>query len=376
MFPLFTHISQVFAGPVSESVPSSITGFAHRQSRSDSIASFTYFQERESSPDWLEEDEIIDQSDVDSVDSKFLEDEQDTPSVSLERRRSSGFSRRSVEDPLLYRNDSTRTDSVGFERDNRTNQKIYVISEDLTIVVAGFRTSSARYSLYIILCTITLGLGFLLLRWLPRWRVRLIGSPKALRDCPWVAVEVRFPSRQKKSKGATKASQTQGGDFTVHDVSRSNYGHSLSTVFGSMKRDSSRAYDEDDDPVMPYLRFLDYRYMRFWFHPLKDKFVLGTNWKDPKWVEVRSMRAGLNGEERHRREQVFGRNEIDIQQKSIPQILIDEVTKKYYVLPKVISHAFRPFIPSIFSKLRVSLSGLSMNITIMPFVSSFCRFSA
>ena len=74
------------------------------------------------------------------------------------------------------------------------------------------------------------------------------------------------------------------------------------------------------------LRFLDYRYIRFYYHPLKDKFVLCTNWKDPSWSDVRSIRAGLDNDERYRREQVFGKNEIDIEQKSIPQLLVDEVS--------------------------------------------------
>lgn len=54
-------ISKVFAGPMSESVPSSITGFAHARSRADSTASFTYMPESEESSDWAEEEAIIDQ---------------------------------------------------------------------------------------------------------------------------------------------------------------------------------------------------------------------------------------------------------------------------------------------------------------------------
>lgn len=77
--------------------------------------------------------------------------------------------------------------------------------------------------------------------------------------------------------------------------------------------------------MMTHLRFLDYRYIRFCFHPLRDKFVLCSNWKDPKWTDVRSVRGGLDGDERYRRELVFGQNQIDIQQKSIPQLLVDEV---------------------------------------------------
>lgn len=83
--------------------------------------------------------------------------------------------------------------------------------------------------------------------------------------------------------------------------------------------------DEDDDPIMSTLRFLDYRYMRFCFHPLKDKFMLCSNWKDSSWTNVKSLRFGLDSDERYRREQIFGKNQINIEQKTIPQLLVDEV---------------------------------------------------
>ena len=88
-------------------------------------------------------------------------------------------------------------------------------------------------------------------------------------------------------------------------------------------------YDEDEDPVVSRLRFLDYRYIRFCFHPLEDKFILCSNWKDPSWTDVKSVRTGLDSDERHKREQVFGKNVIDIQEKSISQLLIDEVCLSY-----------------------------------------------
>lgn len=112
----------------------------------------------------------------------------------------------------------------------------------------------------------------------------------------------------------------------MQTVIKERYGHSISTVFGSeAEKTHFRAFDEDDDPVMLHLRLLDYRYIRFCFHPLRDRFVLSSNWKDPSWTDVKSIRVGLDGDERHQREQVFGMNLIDIQQKSVPQLLIDEV---------------------------------------------------
>lgn len=181
---------EVFAGPMGESVPTSVSSFAHRRGRADSTASFTYYQEDIEEPiQASDESAIVD----DESDFQFQEDD----SVDLEagelapmRRVSTSQSREdSVHDRLL-RSDSARTDASGTAKGHRTNQKIYVVTEDLTIVVAGFQTSALGYALYTTICVCTFGLGYLLFRWLPRWQVRIIGTPAPLHSCTWVVVEV------------------------------------------------------------------------------------------------------------------------------------------------------------------------------------------
>ena len=97
------------------------------------------------------------------------------------------------------------------------------------------------------------------------------------------------------------------------------------------------------------------------------------------------MRDGLDADDRDSREHVFGKNVIDIQQKSIPQLLVDEVSTSghryfffffFFSLPSLADMVFfffffwkRPFIHSTFSKLPVSLFGHWMNIIIMPSAS-------
>ena len=112
----------------------------------------------------------------------------------------------------------------------------------------------------------------------------------------------------------------------MQDVQCKEYGRSLSTVFTSSEKQYTIADDDDDDPILDELRILDYRYIRFSFHPIKDRFVLSNSWKDPMWTDVRSIRVGIDGEEKEMRELVFGKNLIDIEQKSIPQLLMDEVS--------------------------------------------------
>ena len=179
---------EVFSGPMGESVPTSVSSFAHRRGRADSMASFTYYQNGEE--DVLQpsdESAIVD----DESELRFEEDSADLEAgeLSTMRRTSSGHSRASVHDRLL-RSDSTRTEGSNLGRGHRTSQKIYIVTEDLTIVVAGFQTSTIGFAVYVTICVLTLGLGYLLFRWLPRWQVRMTGSPKPLRDCSWVVIEV------------------------------------------------------------------------------------------------------------------------------------------------------------------------------------------
>ena len=184
---------EVFAGPMGESVPTSVTSFAHRRGRADSTASFTYYQEEDDEPVQASDESAI----IDEDEYEFQDQFQEDDSVDLEtgeqdplRRTSTNQSRdASVHDRLL-RSDSAKTDVSITGKNNKTSQKIYVVTEDLTIVVAGFRTSALGSALYITLCVFTFGLAYLLLRWFPKWQVRLTGTPCPLRECSWVVVEV------------------------------------------------------------------------------------------------------------------------------------------------------------------------------------------
>lgn len=215
-------------------------------------------------------------------------------------------SRDSVHHRLLRR-DSGVSAGSGYIA-NRHNQKLYMENEDLYIAIAGFRTSRFGFVIYCLLCLVTGGVAWLLFRWLPRWHVKLIGKTAPLRDCQWVVVE------------------NQWNEMAIVDVNSRPYGRSLSTVFGSPTKKGSYAMGEEHDPIIRDLRMIDYRYVRLFFHPVKDKLMLCTGWKDPLWSNVREIRAGIDSEEKTHRDVVFGDNLIDIEQKSWFRLLVDEVS--------------------------------------------------
>ncbi|KAI1075240.1 hypothetical protein F5B20DRAFT_560528 [Whalleya microplaca] len=320
---------ELFSGPMAESLPTSLSAFSHRRQRADSTTSFTsfaYYNEEENEPEpgvvYGEYGAVS--FDVDEIPFGLEEDEEDveeSPGADLEsrssysdyamRRRSSTQSRGSVHARLL-RSDSAATDASA-RGHGRVSQKLHMVNEDLTIVIAGFRTRKVGYAAYIFMCIATLGLAYLVLRWLPRWRVKLVGEPCPLHDSQWVVLE------------------NQWGEMAVLKVQSQPYGRPLSTVFGAPEKMFAQLLEDDADPLIPTLRALDYRYVRLFFHPLKDKFVICNGWKDPTWTSIRPLRSGLDGDEKDQRARVFGPNLIDIEQKSILQLLVDEVFHPFYV---------------------------------------------
>jgi cation-transporting ATPase 13A2 len=322
---------EVFSGPLGESLPTSISSFAHRRRRADSIASFAYFEEEEEEePEQEQGDQNGDVHDNEELNERDIYDYgRDEHSRASLRRKSS------AEEPLLSSDDSRRSSSQGGEfhpgtlllrrmssssstksrpghsrSAGRGNQKIYILTEDLTIVIAGFKTSSFGAIVYWFICIVTFGLGYLLLRWLPKWRIRIVGSARALKDAEWMVIE------------------NQWGEMSVHDIQSQKYGKPLSSVFGIQE---ARDYDEDRDPIIQQLKYVDYRYIRLFYNPRRDKFLLGNTWKDPTWTNVMDVRSGLESEEKEYREQVFGKNLIDIEEKTTTQLLIDEVFHPFYI---------------------------------------------
>lgn len=169
--------------------------------------------------------------------------------------------------------------------------------------------------------------------------------------------------------------QDQWNQFATYEVSSQIYGRPISTVFADPQ---CYLYDEDNDPAISSLRYFDYRYLRFFYHPLQDKFCLLNGWKDPGWENVKVMRGGLDADDRDSREQIFGSNIVDIKQKSVPQLLIDEVSGflSIGVLGQFSLFKKRPSIHSTCSRSPVLSSGLWTNITTMLFVYSLYHFSA
>lgn len=138
-------------------------------------------------PDWQDDEAVADEDEEPLFFRPHDDDLESQRSPRSDARLSR--SRSSVEAPLLWRH-ASENGYIGPQAADSYSQKIYIVTEDLTAVIAGFSTSIPGFAAYLALCVFTGGLAYLLFRWVPKWRVRLIGNPEPLRLCHWAAIEV------------------------------------------------------------------------------------------------------------------------------------------------------------------------------------------
>ncbi|EGS20971.1 cation-transporting ATPase-like protein [Thermochaetoides thermophila DSM 1495] len=323
---------ELFAGPVAESVPTSVSAFSHRHGRAESVASFSFYHEQDDQREELEAPpgSLGARLSIDDLDELPFEEEGlsesempeqlDTFGIDLEWgsmnngypliRRSSTHSQFSAHHRLLRRESGVSAAS-GYTG-GRSSQKMRLDNDDLTIAISGFITNRIGFAIYIVLCVLTGGIAWLFLRWYPKYYVKLVGCATPFRDCQWVVIEDHF------------------NKMTILSIRVKPYNRPLSTVFGTPSRATSWPLAQDPDPVLRELRSITYCYYKFYYHPVLDKFFCCNGWKDPQWNSMQNARSGLHGDEKAHREAVFGPNSIDVDEQSILQLLVSEILTPFY----------------------------------------------
>ncbi|KAK9330708.1 hypothetical protein V1520DRAFT_339783 [Lipomyces starkeyi] len=333
---------RMFDGPVPDSVPSSISTFAHRQrSRSRSVSTTRSFRFFDTAA--VERAHEIDQQihgyqydDDDEYGSDVFADHTSIRSTdeihSLHTVNTNGsyrphrgsfenidpskqFNRQDSTDmPLLDRSDSYE----GLPTEPRqtpdiVQQTVYLSEEDLILALAGYKSSTHRIFIFVLLCICTCGLAYLILRWLPRYRVYLMGRKAPLSKCDWVVLE------------------NQWGELSFHNVIKRRYNFPMSSVFNIQKNPHKPSADLEYDPLIPVLQYFDYRYMRLILHPIEGKFVLNNDWRDISWTNLNTIRNGLESATIEERGLVFGENSIEIEDKTVLQLLVEEALHPFYI---------------------------------------------
>ncbi|CCH60603.1 hypothetical protein TBLA_0D00950 [Henningerozyma blattae CBS 6284] len=202
-------------------------------------------------------------------------------------------------------------------------QRFYLAEEDLLIGIAGYQTSKLKLFLYHTLCFISCGLFYILLRWMPKYKIKLTGKAVPLGKAEWVAVENEL------------------GELSIIDVERKWYNRLLSTILPitydetTMNNNEQRSVhhheETPENPNIPIIISFQYRYINFIFSPLEDIFKVNSNWADPQWSNLQDTVNGLTTATQEDRLIAFGKNSIDLKMKTTSEVLFQEVLHPFYV---------------------------------------------
>ncbi|SCU92887.1 LAME_0F01904g1_1 [Lachancea meyersii CBS 8951] len=201
-------------------------------------------------------------------------------------------------------------------------QRFYIAEEDLVVGIAGFRNSKIGLLIYCALSILSFGIFYLILRWVPRYKVKLCGKKALLAKAEWVVVENEF------------------GGLTIIQVARRWYNRPLSTLLPmnhGLETDISQNHrhhyhhEGDNNPNIPIIIHFSYRYFNLIYTPVEDVFKTNSHWTDYDWLTLDADHAGLTTAMVEDRVLAFGKNNINLKQKTTGQLLFDEVLHPFYV---------------------------------------------
>ncbi|KAI9025770.1 putative P-type ATPase [Phycomyces nitens] len=223
---------------------------------------------------------------------------------------------------IQNRQGEVRISGLGSNQE-RWQQKLILTEEDVEINIEGYRFNSLRYISYKLACLFTLGVVWLVCRWVPKWWVSWVGQKVDLKDASWLVFVNQYGERQIIRPLREKVSCTVGSVFSLEQIKEEMRENRVEL------EDIPRYTNMDE--TIDQLILVDYRYVRLAYHPLFQKYLIVGFWKDQAWSMVKNMKSGLQAEKCYERLAIFGPNLINIREKPTAKLLTDEVLNPFYV---------------------------------------------
>lgn len=269
------------------------------------------------------------------------------------------------------------------DKDSRTRQQIYLPDEDTLIRLKGYRVVAAKRIVWTVLCVLSLGILYLLGRWLPklwlRWTSQEIefekaefivienqygdlhlvhletipfarplatAFPPSSRDPPSTLSEhqagvqaqaqtaTRITSAAGSSRGGSKVASARSSLKGGKSGTANGNGHSsgIPTADGELlaSDEVTGLMSGVETEQLMELTLMSYRYTRFFLHPPSGRWRMVKDWRDPNWTSGSAVSSGISWDAEKDRTTLFGKNEIEIEDRGVVGLLIDEVLHPFY----------------------------------------------
>ncbi|KAI8077803.1 P-type ATPase-like protein [Halteromyces radiatus] len=208
--------------------------------------------------------------------------------------------------------------------DHRWEQCLLLEEEDVQVMISGYRYHTLRYLMYQLGCIITLGIVWLIGRWIPTWWIKWVGQQVPLKDARWLVFKNQYNQFEILRPQREFYGGTMGSVFSIQQIKEE-----LAQLSVSPRNDQLPFLNLDEQ--LQHLTLVDYRYVRLAYHPLFDKFLITGFYKDHQWTSVKNLKLGLSTGKYIERLSVFGPNIINIHEKPTMKLLTDEVLNPFYV---------------------------------------------
>uniref|UniRef100_V5EXE9 Cation-transporting ATPase n=1 Tax=Kalmanozyma brasiliensis (strain GHG001) TaxID=1365824 RepID=V5EXE9_KALBG len=192
--------------------------------------------------------------------------------------------------------EAARTELSYLDKSSKSRQQVYLMEEDTLIRFTGYKTLVGKQVIYTIVCCLTLGIVYLIGRWLPRFRLKYVCKETEFEKAEFIMIE------------------NQWGDLHKEKIDTIPFARPLATTEQLME-----------------LTFFDFRYTRYALHPPTGRFRMIKDWRDPLWTSLAAINNGISFDAEKDRSTIFGKNAIEIQAKSTWQLLVDEVLHPFYM---------------------------------------------
>ncbi|KAI8352801.1 hypothetical protein B0O80DRAFT_427396 [Mortierella sp. GBAus27b] len=196
-------------------------------------------------------------------------------------------------------------------------QFVHLEEEDVQLTLTGYQVVQSQLYLYYFVCFLSAGVVFLLGRWMPKYYISFVAKPCKMGQASFVVIEDEW------------------GQLFMETVSTKYYGGLITSVFSPEQLecpDDDEGHDTSGATGMLHdMRFFDYQYIRFIYNPVARAFMQNSHWKDPEWTSVEACEKGLERGTHQERAMVFGQNLIDVKEKTVGQLLAQEVLHPFYI---------------------------------------------
>ncbi len=291
-------------------------------------------------------DPVFGESHIENV----LHDEQQIPSADVESQQLLPRVAAAADPAQAAK---ARDDLTYLDKSSRSRQQVYLAEEDTLIRLTGYSTVTARRLLYITACTLSVGILYLLGRWLPRLRLRWVCRETPFEQAEFVLIENQWGDLHAENIVSVPFARPLATVFPPHTsrdppVSQAEFAAFQATrsknasAASSIRREQPAPFAAVETEQLMDLTYIDYRYTRFALHPPSGRFRMIKDWRDPNWLSVSAVNNGVSWDAEKDRKALFGANVIDIAAKSTWSLLVDEVLHPFYMF-QIVSIALWSF---------------------------------